>query len=220
MAEPVIEIQANEGSEGTPTWVAVDVALRWVGAGAAQESLDVPFAAPILDGDDAFCDNAAAPNDGDLWHEKTGATNDLLVIGFGRNTNLNVLRVEETGAADGTSDPPVFTAYDDATDAANRTNPTVWVLVGTAGSSSISQIRAVETDGAPAAGWTGQAHDAAPGGGTSGEALDGDQTGEKTTFSTILAASGVQTLNVAACAPHDATSGLTSFVYALTYTFE
>ena len=219
MAEPAITLQINEGSEGTPTWTPIDTAIRWVGEDAVAGTLTDPHPAPVGDADEVFFDDAAAPNSGELWHDTTA---DLKITVVGRNANRNGLRANNS-AADPTADAPEFSAYDDATDAGNRTNPTVWVLVGTAGSSNISQIRAVETTLAdvavPGAGWTGQVHDTAPGGGTSGEALDGDQTGEKEVCVTVLAVSANKTFNLAACLPHDAAAGLTTFSYAFTYTF-
>lgn len=218
MAEPTIQLELNDGVEATPVWAAILTAARWVGPDASAGALTDPFVAPIGDGDDAFFDAAASPNDGELWHDK--ATDEQITVA-GRNTNRNTLRALETGATDGTADPPELTAYDDAADASNRTNPTVWLLVGTAGSSSISVIRAVETTvAAGGAGWTAQVHDTAPGGGTSGEHLDGDQAGQKEICATVLAASGNKTFQLAACAPHDSTSGETTFVYAFQYTFQ
>lgn len=215
MAEPTIVLEINEGSEGAPSWVAIDTALRWVGPDASAGDLSDPFQAPIGDGDDAFFDAAAAPNDGELWHDQT---TDAQITVAGRNTNQNVLRARETGGTDGTVDPPELTAFDDATDAANRTNPTTWLLVGTSGTSNVSCVRAIETTAAaPDADWTGQVHNSAP---VDGNPLDGDQTGEKVTCATALAASGNKTFNLAACAPHDATAGLTTFVYALLYTWQ
>jgi hypothetical protein len=210
MAEPVIIFEINEGTEGTPTWVTTDVALRWTGPAGVGD----PFPAPVGDADDAFFDAAAAPNDGELWHDQT---TDAQITVAGRNTNINVLRARETGGTDPTADPPEFTAYDDVTGGQNRTNPTVWILVGTAGSSNISQIRAIETTGgAPGAGWTGQVHDTAP---SAGAALDGNKSGEKVVCASALAASGNKLFNLAACAPHDATAGLTNFIYQFQYTW-
>jgi hypothetical protein len=158
------------------------------------------------------------PVPGELWHDQT---TDTQITVAGRNTNDNVFQALETGGTDGTADPPELTAYDDATDASNRTNPTVWLLVGTAGSSNISVIRGVETTAAsPGAGWTGQVHDTTPGGGTSGEHFDGDKTGEKEVCATVMALSTAKTFNLAACAPHDSTSGETTFVYAFQYTYQ
>lgn len=215
MAEPTIVHQLNEGTEGTPTWATITTAARWTGPASTPGDLSDPMPAPVLDADDVFFDNAAAPNDGELWHD---AATDVQVTVAGRNTNQNVMRVLETGGTDGTADPPEFTAYDDATDAGNRTDPTTWFLVGTAGTSTISCLRAIETTGgAPGGGWTGQVHATAP---AAGAALDGNKSGEKVTFSSALAASGNKTLNLAACVPHDATSGLTSAVYCTQYTYE
>lgn len=211
MAEPTIVFKINEGSEGTPSWVTVDTALRWTG----PDGIGDPFPAPIGDDDEAFFDGGASPNDGELWHD---TTTDAEITVAGRNTNQNVLQVEETGGTDGTSDPPELTAYDDATDGQNRTNPATWILTGTAGSSNVSCIRAVETTvSAPDAGWTGQEHDTAP---TTGYPLDGDQTNEKVVCASALAASGTKEFNLAACAPHDSTSGQTSFVMQLQYNYE
>lgn len=212
MAEPTIVFQVNEGSEGVPTWVTLDLAFRWTGPGGIGD----PFPAPVLDATDAFFDNAASPNDGEFWHDKTAA--DVQVDEAGRNTNQNVMRLLETGGTDGTADPPELSAFDDATDAANRTDPSIGILTGTAGSSSISYQRAIETTaGAPPAGWTTQVHDADPS--PNGNQLDGNKTGEKVVCATALAASGNKTFNVAACAAHDAPPGLTPFVYALMYTY-
>ncbi len=223
MAEPTIILEVN-AVEATPVWAVIGTAARWVGPDASVGDLTDPFVAPILDADDAFFDNVAAPNDGELWND---TTTDLQILIAGRNTNRNVLRARETGGTDPTADPPEFTAYDDATDAGNRTNPTAWLLVGTAGSSTISQIRAVETTvAAPSAGgWVAQIHDQDPqatgtGVAADGFALDGNKAGEKVVCASVLALSTSKEFNVAACAPHDATSGLTTFVYAFQYTFE
>ena len=224
MAEPTITLQLNEGSEGTPSWVSIDTAARWVGPDAADGALTDPFPAGVVDGDDAFFDNAAAPNDGELWSEKAGT--DVHITTAGRNGNQNVLRASELGGTDGTADPPELTAYDDATDAANRTNPTVQVLAGTAGSSNISFIRAVETTAGAgsAGGWQAQVHDVDPqttgtGVAADGYALDGNQAGEKVVCASALAANGEKKFNIAACAPHDSPTGVTSFVYAFQYTY-
>ena len=214
MVEPVIVLQLNEGTEGAPTWVTIVTAARWVGADATAGTLTDPFPAPVLDADDVFADNTTAPNDGELWHDQA---TDLQIDEAGRNANRNILRALNDATA-ATSDPPEFTAYDDATDAGNRTDPTIWLLAGTAGSANISLIRAEETTAAvPAGNWATQLHDAAP---TGGSALDGDKSGEKEVCATVLAISGNKTFNLAFGNPHDATSGLTSFVYALQYTFE
>lgn len=210
MAEPVIVFEANEGPEGTPSWAAIVTALRWTGpAGIAD-----PFPAPILDADDAFFDDGASPNDGEFWSD---TTTDAKIVAAGRALNQNTIRCRETGT-DATSDPPELSAFDDATDAGNRTAPTITILAGTAGTSTISMIRAFEsTAGAPGAGWGTQDHDNAP---TVGSALDGDKGGEKEVCATVLASSGNKTFQLAACASHDAPSGLTNFVYALMYTYE
>jgi hypothetical protein len=211
MAEPTIVMQFNDGSEATPNWTTIDTAVRWTGPGGVGDA----FAAPIGENDDAFFDDTASPNDGEFWHD---TTTDAKSATAGRAIERNTLRVLETGATDPTADPPEFTAYDDATDAGTRTNPTVWVLAGTSGTSNVSCMRAVETtSGDPAAGWGTQDHDTTP---TVGDPLDGNQTNEKVVCATILAASGNKTFQVAACAPHDATPGLTTFVYCLQYTYE
>lgn len=210
MAEPTIVLNCNEGSEGTPSWQAIDTAVRWTG----PDGVGDPFPAPIGDGDDAFFDGGASPNDGEFWHD---TTTDAQIVPGGRGLNQNTLQAEETGASDPTADPPEFTAYDDATDGQNRTAPTAWLLTGTSGSSNVSCMRAVETTvAAPGAGWGTQVHDTAP---TVGEELDGNKTGEKVVCATILAASGTKEFQVAACAPHDSTAGITSFVYQLQYTY-
>ena len=215
MAEPTIALELNENTEGSPTWAAIDTAARWVGPDAVDADLTDPFPAGAGDGDDAFFDNAASPNTGELWNEKAGTDTHITVAG--RALNQNMLRALETGGTDPTADPPEFTAYDDATDASNRTAPTTTILTGTAGSSSISFVRAAETtSGAPGAGWGTQVHDTAP---SVGNELDGNKAGEKVVCATVLALSGNKLFAVAACAPHDSPAGLTPFVYALQYTF-
>lgn len=210
MAEPTIIFEANEGTEGTPTWASIATALRWTGPAGIGD----PFPAPVLDADDAFFDNAASPNDGEFWSD-TGV--DVQLDEAGRNSNRNVIRVRETGGTDATADPPELSAFDDATDAANRTDPSIAILAGTAGSSTISFMRAGETTSASVGGnWNTQVHDAAP---TGGNPLDGNKTGEKVVTAAVLAASGNKTFQVAACAPHDSPAGLTNFVYALLYTY-
>lgn len=223
MAEPTIAIQINEGSEGTPAWATVDTALRWTGPDASAGSLGDPHLAPIGDADEVFFDNAASPNDGELWHD---AATDVQVTIAGRNTNQNILRILETGASDGTVDPPELTAYDDASDGVARTAPTVWLLAGTAGSNSISTVRAVETTTAAgsAGGWVAQVHDESPQ--TTGTAvaadgfpLAGNAVGSKVVTALFLAASGNKTFQLAACLPHDSTAGQTAFIYQCQYTY-
>ena len=212
MAEPTIVLQLNENTEAAPTWVTIVTAARWVGPDASVGDLSDPFPAGVIDADDAFFDNAAAPDDGELWHDQS---TDSQVIAAGRALNQNTLRTLETGGSDPTADPPELTAYDDATDAGNRTEPTVAILAGTAGSSNISFIRAFEsTAAAPAAGWGTQVHDTEP---TIGSSLDGDTNVEAA--ATILAASGNKTWQLCACAPHDSPTGVKTFVYSLQYTW-
>jgi hypothetical protein len=225
MAEPTIIIRLNEGTEGTPTWAEIDTGARWVGPDAADGALTDPMPAPIADGDDVFFDNTTAPDDGELWNEKAGTDTHCTVAG--RNGNQNVAQIQETGGTDPTADPPEFCAYDDATDGQNRTAPTVWLLTGTTGSSSISQIRAVETTVAAgsAGGWQAQLHDEDPqvtgtGVAADGYELDGDKAGEKVVCASVLALSGTKEFNLAACVPHDPTStGETTFVYQCQYTY-
>ena len=100
--------------------------------------------------------------------------------------------------------------------------PSLWVAVSTRDGRPASAERVVAGS---AGGWQAQLHDENPQDtGTAvaadGFALDGDKAGEKVTCASALAASGTKEFNLAACAPHDSTSGLTSFVYALTYTYE
>lgn len=207
MAEPTISLQLNEGSQGTPTWVNIGTG-KWTGPGGVGD----PFPAPVGDADDVFFDNASAPNDGELWNDD-GSPTQITVAG--RNTNTNVLRALETGGTDGTADPPELTAYDDATDAGNRTAPGVWILTGTSGTSNVSTVRAIETTGgAPGAGWTGQVHNANP---SAGSQLKGNTN--KVTCAAALSASGNKIFNLAACVPHDSTAGTTSYVLCLQYTY-
>ena len=207
MAEPTISLQANEGSEGTPTWVNIGT-LKFTGPDGVGDF----FVAPIGDGDDAFYDNSTAPNDGEVWNDDG---TPIQIDEAGRALNANVIRALETGGTDGTADPPEFTAYDDATDAGNRTAPTLWLLVGTSGTSSVGTVRGVETTaGAPAAGWGTQDHDNAP---SVGEVLEGNVT--KVTCASALAASGNKTFQIAHCLPHDATPGTSSWVLCLQYTY-
>ena len=214
MAEPTIVIEFNDGTEASPTWSTITTALRWVGPDASDGDLTDPFPAGVIDSDDRFFDDIASPDDGEFWHD---SGTDVKSVVAGRSLEVNCIRVLETGGSDPTADPPVFTAFDDASDAGNRTNPTVAVLAGTAGSSNISFIRAVETTGgAPAGGWGSQVHASAP---SIGEALDGDQSGQRVDCAGVLALSGNKPFQLAACAPHDSPTGLTAFVYALLYTF-
>jgi hypothetical protein len=214
VAEPGITLRINTGTEGTPSWAAIDTAIRWVGPDASAGDLTDPFVAPVLDATDAFFDASTSPNDGELWHD---TTTDAQVTVAGRNSNRNTLEALE-GGTDATSDPPEFTAFDDATDAGNRTNPTTWLLVGTSGTSNVSCLRAGETTSASVGGdWNTHGHASAP---SAGNPLDGDQTSEKVTCSTVLAQSGSKTFQLAACAPHDSTAGLTTFVYAFMYTYQ
>lgn len=223
MAEPVIAIQINEGSEGAPAFATVDTALRWTGPNAVAGDLSDPHLAPIGDGDDVFFDNAASPNDGELWHD---AATDVQITVTGRNTNRNCLRILETGASDGTVDPPELTAYDDAADGVSRTLPTVWLLAGTAGTNNISTMRAVETTTAAgsAGGWVAQVHDVSPQVTGSGIAADGwplagNAVTSKVVTATALAASGNKTFQLAAALPDDAVAGQTAFIYQCQYTF-
>lgn len=222
MAEPTIILELNDGSEGTPSWTEIGDYARWVGPGAAQESLNVPHLAPVGDGDEVFFDATASPNDGELWNEIAGGGNDVQIAVAGRAANVNVGRMRETGTTDPTVDPPEMTAYDDATDGQNRTTPTAWMLAGTAGSSSISCIRGCDSElGTPTSQWTGQVHDADPFSTVEndGRPWAGDGAGDKTTFAALLAASGTKTFGLAACLPHDATAGITTFVYQVQYTW-
>jgi len=206
MAEPTIEMQVNDNTEGAPNWVAIDTAVRWTGPSGVGDA----FAAPIGDDDEAWFDAGASPNDGEFWHD---TTTDAQCAEAGRQDKQNMLQVEETGTADPTADPPEFTAYDDAGEAATRTAPSVWMLVGTAGTGSLSIMRGVETTGGvPGGTWTGMEHD------VDLNQLQGNT--EKVVCAAILAASGVKQFAVACCAPHDSTPGLSAFVYCLQYTYE
>lgn len=210
MAEPTIIFEANSGSEGTPTWAVIGDALRFTGPDGVGDA----FVAPIGDDDDAFFDGGASPNDGEIWNDTTV---DVQIAVGGRTVNQNVLRVRETGTTDPTADPPEFTAYDDSADGAARTDPTVWVLVGTSGTSNVSCIRAIETTlAAPDGDWTGQDHDNAP---VDGFPLDGNKASEKVVCASILAASATKEFGIAGCLPHDSTAGLTSFIIQLQYTY-
>lgn len=211
MAEPIITGEVNENTEASPNWVAIEVAVRWTGAAGIGN----PFRAGIGDAADAFFDGQPAPNDGQFWHDKNAA--DARVAEAGRNDRRNVLRIRETGGADGTASPPAFTAFDDDTDAVNRADPTSLVLLGTPGSQGVSLVRGIETTAAaPPAGWQSQVHDQAP---TAGNPLWGNNAGNRVDIAAILAPSGSITLNLAACAPHDSPAGLSSFVYAIIYDY-
>jgi len=205
MAEPVIQLQLNEGTEATPSWVQIDTAARWTGPGGVGD----PFPAPISGA--AWFDDDSAPDDGELWHD-TGA--DVKIEEAGRNTNQNVLRAQEQGTA-ASADAPEFTAYDDATDAGNRAATSVWCLVGTTTTGGYSVIRAVETTGgAPGSDWQNQTHNADP---TEGSCLDGNV--DFVTCGSVIGISGTKTFNLAANAPDDATAGIENFVYCLQYTY-
>lgn len=207
MAEPGFTWEVNSGTEVTPTWqpVGTDV-LRWTGPGGIGD----PMPAPVSGAN--WFDNTTPPNDGEFWLD--GAI-DYHVTLAGRNTNRNVLRITEN-LGNPTVDPPEFTAYDDAAQAAARGTPTKWPMTGTAVTSNVSTLRAVETTtAAPGAGWTGQTHNAEPGEGSS---LKGETN--KLTFAAAYGGSDSKTLNLAHCAPSDVpTGGITSFVYSLQYTY-
>jgi hypothetical protein len=208
MAEPTINLQANEGTEATPSWVNIDTAVRWTGNAGVGDA----FPAPISGA--SWFDDATAPDDGEFWHD---TTTDAKLEEAGRNTNQNVIRALESGASDGTADPPEFTAYDDATDAGNRTAPTIWILIGTTTSGDVSIIRGVETTGgAPGSDWQNQPYASTP---SEGNCLEGDV--DKVTCSSVLAASGNKLFNVAAHCPDDPDSGnlYQTFVYCLQYTY-
>lgn len=208
MAEPTIAIEVNEGSEATPSWAAIVTALRVTGPNGIGDA----WPAPAADGTDAFADDGAAPDDGEAWHDKT---TPVQVEEFGRKANQNVIRANETGGTDGTADPPELTAYDDATDAGSRTAPSLWLLVGTAGSANVGLLRGIETEsGAPGAGWTGQSHDSAP---SAGSVLEGDVSKEAAT--SALAAGGSARWQAALANPHDATAGLSTWVWTIQYTY-
>jgi hypothetical protein len=207
MAEPVIQLQLNEGTENTPSWVQIGTAARWTG----NAGINDPFPAPISGA--SWFDDATAPNDGEFWHD---GTTDIKIEEAGRNTNQNVLRAQEQGTA-ASADPPEFTAYDDATDAGNRTAPTIWVLAGTTTSGNVSIMRGVETTGgAPGSDWQNQVHGSTP---SEGNCLDGDA--DKVTCSSVIGVSGTKEFNVAAHCPDDPDSGnlYQTFVYALQYTY-
>jgi hypothetical protein len=207
MAEPVIQLQLNEGTEATPSWAQIDTAARWCGdAGVGQA-----FPAPLSGA--AWFDADTTPDDGELWHD---TTTDAQIDEAGRNVNQNVLRAQEQGTA-GTADAPEFTAYDDATDAGNRDAPTVWVLAGTTTTGGYSLMRAVETtSGAPGSNWQNQTHNADP---SEGSCLDGNV--DFVTCGSVLSTSGVKTFNLAANCPDDPDSGnlFQAFVYCLQYTY-
>ena len=207
MAEPTFVWELNSGSEGTPSWqtVGTDV-LRWTGPGGIGDA----FPAPVSGAN--WNDNTTPPDDGELWLD--GGT-DYHITLAGRALNQNVLQITEQGTGP-TADPPEFTAYDDATDAGNRTSPTTWPMIGTAGSNNKSSLRAVETTGGvPGAAWGTQTYDADPG---VGACLDGEDS--KLTCAAIFAQSGVKKFQLAHCVPNDISgAGLITFVYSLQYTY-
>jgi len=207
MAEPTFIWQLNYGSEGTPTWetVSTDV-LRWCGPDGVGDA----FPAPVSGA--SWFDNTTAPDDGEFWLD---AATDRHCTLAGRGLNQNVLQIIEQGTG-ATADPPEFTAYDDATDAGNRTSPTEWPMIGTAASNNISNIRAVETTGGvPGAAWGTQVYTAEPGVGAS---LDGDDN--YLTCAAVFSGSDTKKFQVAHCLPNDvAVSGVQDWVYCLQYTY-
>lgn len=208
MAEPTFQWQVNYGTEGSPTWETVSTdTLRWCGPAGIGDAFPAPVSGAV------WFDNTTAPDDGELWLDTSGT--DRHVVGAGRNTNTNVLQINETGG-EPTADPPELTAYDDATDAGNRTAPANYPMIGTTETSNISALRAVETTGgAPGAGWTGQVHGTEP---TEGSSLDGENN--KETCASAHAGSDTKKFNLAQCLPYDVpVSGLNTFVYSYQYTY-
>lgn len=207
MAEPVFQWQLNYGSEGTPTWetVSTDV-IRWTGPAGVGDAMPAPVSGA------SWFDNTTSPDDGELWLD---AAIDRHVTLAGRGLNQNVLQINETGG-DPTIDPPELTAYDDATDAGNRTSPTTWPMIGTTASNNKSCLRAVETTGgAPGAAWGTQVYTADPG---VGACLDGEDS--KLTCAAVFAGSDTKKFQLAHNVPNDvAVSGLITFVYSLQYTY-
>lgn len=207
MAEPTFTWNINRGTEGVPVWEDISTdTLKWTGPAGIGDAMPAPVAGA------SWFDNTAAPDDGELWLD---AAVDYHIAVSGRNTNINVLQITETGA-EPTADPPEFTAYDDLADAQGRVSPTKWPMIGTAGSNNFSSLRAVETTGgAPGAGWTGQAFDAAPG---EGACLDGNDT--VLTCAAAFAGSDSKLFNLAHCVPNDiSTTGEITLVYCLQYTY-
>lgn len=207
MAEPTFQWQLNYGSEGTPTWetVGADV-LRWTGPGGIGD----PMPAPVAGAN--WFDNTTPPDDGEFWLD-TGVDRHCTLAG--RGLNQNVLQINETGA-EPTADPPELTAYDDATDAGNRTAPSNWPMIGTTASNDFSCLRAVETTGGvPGAGWGTQVYTAEP---TIGSTLDGEN--DKVTCAAVFSGSDTKKFQLAHNVPNDvAVSGLITFVYSLQYTY-
>lgn len=207
MAEPTFQWQLNYGTEGTPTWEtwSADIS-RWTGPSGVGDAMPAP-----VSGANWF-DNTTPPDDGELWLD---ASTDRFIAVAGRALNQNVLQIIETGA-EPTADPPEFTAYDDATDAANRTSPTTWPMIGTAASNNKSCLRAVETTGgAPAASWGTQVYTADP---SVGACLDGEDS--KLTCAAVFSGSDTKKFQLAHNVPSDvAVSGLITFVYSLQYTY-
>lgn len=207
MADPTFQWQLNYGSEGTPTWETVgsDV-FRWTGPDGVSDEMPAP-----VSGANWF-DNQSPPDDGELWLD---ASTDRFIAVAGRQLNQNVLQINETGGQP-TVDAPEFTAYDDLTDAQNRTSPTTWPMIGTAGSNNKSALRAIETtSGVPGAGWGTQTYDADP---SIGACLDGEDS--KLTLAAAFAGSDTKKIQLAHCVPNDVgVSGLITFVYSLQYTY-
>jgi hypothetical protein len=160
----------------------------------------------------SWFDNTTSPDDGQLWLD---GSSDYEITVAGRALNQNVLQINETGG-EPTVDAPEFTAYDDLTDAQNRTSPTTWPMIGSAGSNNKSALRAIETTGgAPGAGWGTQTYDADP---SIGACLDGEDS--KLALAAAFAGSDTKKLQLAHCVPNDvAVSGLITFVYSLQYTY-
>ena len=207
MAEPTFLWEVNYGTEGTPIWETwgADV-LRWTGPSGVGDSMPAPISGA------SWFDNTAPPDDGELWLD---ATTDRFIEVAGRALNQNVLRISETGA-EPTIDAPEFTAYDDASDAAARTSPTTWPMIGTSASNNKSCLRAIETTGgAPGAGWGTQVYTADP---SIGACLDGEDT--LLTCAAVYAGSDAKLFQLAHNVPSDvAVSGLITFVYSLQYTY-
>jgi len=144
MAEPVVTMYINTGTEGAPVWTEIDsdVSLFLTGPDSSfgyGDNIDVPRT--------SFNTAEEAWLSKELYYV-SGTQSTVFVIPSAVLQYQNVLRVLFSG--DATTTPPRLKAWDDS----NATTTTKKIFTGTATSTNTSLLKATETTGgAPAANW-------------------------------------------------------------------
>lgn len=148
MAEPVITFSINNGTEGVPVWVTVTALQKYYFCGAGSGAVT--------------CNNETRPAAGcivvsELWKGDSPYGNGVQCTTYtgAVNTNRYVLKFNLNVPA---ASNPELTAYDDVAAATAKGNCAVQtkeMIVGTAGSTNFSWLKAYNTTaGAPPPGWT------------------------------------------------------------------